>query len=111
MNQRTYPAAQPYCNEARPPIALLPVHPDRSRQVNAHGYDADTRTLAVQFRYGEGAIYHYPNVAAELYDEFVAAESMGIFHSKHIKDLPFKKYRGEIEAQTRGRPVEAPHGA
>jgi len=87
---------QPYTNEARPPIELLPVE---SSQVKAVGYDEETRTLAVTFTRGTGAIYHYPEVTRETYELFINAESIGTFFGKHIKALPFKKYRAE--------PVEA----
>jgi hypothetical protein len=95
MNERLRPAPQPYCNEQRPPIVLNEIAEERSGQVRAIGYDEATRTLAVQFRRGEGAIYHYPNVPPDLHRDFINAESLGIFHSKFIKDMVFKKYRPE----------------
>lgn len=87
--QRKFTEPQPYTNEARPPIDLLPVE---SSQVRAVGYDKESRTLAVAFNHGKGAIYHYPDVSPETYEAFVNAESIGSFFGKHIKPLPFKKY-------------------
>ena len=66
-----------------------------SSQVKAIGFDPETKTLAVTFTRGLGATYHYPNVSQETYDAFIAAESAGTFFGQHIKNLPFKKYRGE----------------
>ena len=100
MNQpRKFPEPQAYCNEQRPAIALNEIPEERSGQVRAIGYDPATSTLAVQFRRGEGAIYHYANVAPEVHEAFMAAESLGKFHGAHIKALPFKKYRAaEVSA-------------
>jgi KTSC domain len=89
---KKFPEPQPYCNEKRPPIDL---HAVESSQIKAIGYDAETRTLAVKFNFGAGAIYHYPDVAPETHEAFVNAESIGQFFGKHIKALPFKKYHAE----------------
>ena len=89
---KKFPEPQPFTNEPRPPIELLPV---QSRQVKAVGYDEQTRTLAVTFTRGQGAIYHYPDVDREFYEQFVTAESIGAFFGQHIKALPFKKYQAE----------------
>ena len=89
---KKHPEPQPYTDEPRPQIELVPVE---SSQVKAIGYDRDTRTLAVTFTRGQGAIYHYPDVAPDTFEAFVNAESIGTFFGKHIKALPFKKYRGE----------------
>lgn len=90
--QKEYKPPQAYTDQPRPQIALAPVE---SSQVKAIGYDAGTRTLAVKFMHGEGAIYHYPDVAPETHQAFVAAESIGKFFGKQIKALPFTKYRSE----------------
>lgn len=90
--QRKFPEPQPFEDDGRPPIELKPVE---SSQIKAIGYDAETHTLAVAFKYGVGAIYHYPEVQAETHEQFVNAESIGQFFGKHIKALPFKKYRPE----------------
>lgn len=84
------PDPAPYCDDAYTPI---PMNPVESNQVKAIGYDEATKTLAVTFTRGAGAIYHYPNVEPELYAEFIGAESIGTFFGKHIKALPFKKFK------------------
>ena len=81
------PAA--YSEQPRPPIAL---HPVESGQVKAVGYDAATQTLAVQFRHGKQAIYHYRDVSPETHAAFVSAESLGSFFRDNLKSLPFEKY-------------------
>lgn len=90
--KKTYSAPQAFEEGAPLPIALQPVE---SNQVRAIGYDDETRTLAVVFRWGAGALYQYPDVSRETFDEFRAAESKGTFFGQHIKPLPFKKYPAE----------------
>jgi hypothetical protein len=92
MKQRTFPEPQAFSAQPRPPIELLAVN---SSQVKAVGYDPATKTLAVTFNRGQGAIYHYPDVSPELHAQFLAAESMGRFHGEHIKHLPFVKFPAE----------------
>ncbi len=74
------------------PYTAIPLTPVQSNQVGAVGYDAATKTLAVQFSRGAGAIYHYPDVDQKVYDDFMAAESKGTFFGQHIKALPFDKF-------------------
>lgn len=88
----TEPAA--FSDKPRPKIALTPVE---SSQVRAIGYDAATKTLAVQFTRGAGAIYHYPNVEPETHESFLKAESIGTFFGKHIKPLAFEKFAPDPE--------------
>jgi KTSC domain len=95
--QRTFPEPQAFTNEARPPIELVAVN---SSQIAAVGYDEATKTLAVTFKTKSGKpgpVYHYPNSEPRLHAEFVAAESLGKFHGKFIKDMPFKKYPADLE--------------
>lgn len=89
---KTYQAPAAFANEPRPQIALQAVD---SSQVKAIGYDAATKTLAVQFKHGLGAIYHYPNVEPKTHADFIAAESVGKFFGAHIKSLPFKKFAND----------------
>lgn len=100
MNQpKKFPEPQAYTEDPRPPIELKAVE---SSQIKAIGYDEKTRTLAVTFNYGAGAIYHYPDVAPEIAEAFVKAESIGKFFGQHIKALPFTKYRNEAYAVQAG---------
>lgn len=93
---KQFPEPAAFSTNPRPAIALQPVE---SSQVKAIGYDRETKTLAVQFTRGTGAIYHYPNVEPETHQAFIGAESIGVFFGKHIKSLPFEKYSPEQEAE------------
>lgn len=89
---RKFPEPQAFSDQPRLPIVLAPVD---SSQVAAVGYDADKKTLAVQFKHGARALYCYPNVEPETHAAFMAAESKGVFFSEHIKALPFEKFPAE----------------
>ena len=67
-----------------PQIDLAPV---RSSQIHAIGHDAATNTLAIQFRAkaGPGSTYHYANVTATQFEEFLGAESIGAHFGAHFK--------------------------
>lgn len=93
---KPYAAPAPYSDE---PYTHIPMNPVKSNQIAAIGYDEPTKTLAVTFTRGAGAIYHYPNVEPELHADFVGAESIGAFFGKHVKNLPFKKFPAEVAAQ------------
>lgn len=69
-----------------PTIALRPCG---SSQIMAHGYDPETKTLALQFRHG-GSVYHYDDVPLELYDGLRLSESAGKFFGQHIKAGGFR---------------------
>lgn len=78
----------------------IPMAQVKSSQVAAIGYDPATKTLACQFTRGPGHIYQYPNVEPETHAAFIAGDlgpdvepSIGTFFGRHIKPLPFKKYR------------------
>jgi len=94
MKPATHTIAQAFSEDPMPAIPLSPV---KSGQVKAIGYDAPSKTLAVTFTRGTGAIYHYPNVEQETFNAFMGAESIGTFFGKHIKALPFSKYAPEPE--------------
>lgn len=94
MEKRKFAEPAAFSKNPRPAISL---HPVESSQVRAIGYDAATKTLAVQFTRGAGAIYHYPNVEPETHKAFVGAESIGTFFGKHIKPLAFEKFAPEAE--------------
>lgn len=91
---RKFPEPQAYSDKPRQAITLTPVD---SSQVNAVGYDAQTKTLAVQFKHGAQAIYHYPGVEPETHAAFVGAESPGKFFRDNLKTLPFEKFQAEPE--------------
>lgn len=100
MNQpRKFPEPQPFTDKARPPIALQPVD---SSQIARVGYDAASKTLAVQFKHGAQAIYHYPDVEPETHAAFIGSESLGVFFRDNLKTLPFEKFPAEPEAEQSG---------
>lgn len=80
--------------------------PDSS-QIAAIGFDAPTRTLAVQFvpRKGEsqGSLYHYANATPQIYEAFQAAKSKGDFFYANIRhntaDYPFNKIRDAVTGE------------
>lgn len=91
-NEKKFPEPQAFSERQRPPIALVAVE---SNQVGAIGYDEATQTLAVQFKRGARAIYHYPGVKRETFEAFKGAESIGTYFGQHIKALPFEKFPAE----------------
>jgi hypothetical protein len=72
-----------------------------SSQLNAIGYDAETQTLAIQFKSktGVGSTYQYSNFTPEDFAAFKGAESIGSHFYKHIKPFPEKYPYIRIEAQ------------
>lgn len=54
-----------------------------SSQVTAHGYDQETKTMAVRFK--SGGEYHYIGVDPATYDRLKKAESVGKFIGAEIK--------------------------
>lgn len=60
-------------------IALKPV---KSKVLQALGYDSATRVLAAKFN--ENKVYHYSDVPPEVYEQLMAAESVGIAFAKLV---------------------------
>ena len=63
----------------------IELSPCVSSQVKAYGYDAETRTLAVQF-ISNNSLYHYADVPADVFASMKAAPSVGTFFGKHIRN-------------------------
>lgn len=70
--------------------------PCESSQIHAHGYDHETKTLALQFKHKgndgkpvAGSVYYYSDFSPETYADFCAAESKGSFFGKRIKNGGF----------------------
>ena len=60
------------------------MHPVKASQSASHtGYDAATKTLAVQFK-GSGAPYYYKGVESSTDKDLLAAESFGRFLQANI---------------------------
>lgn len=63
----------------------IPLTPCQSARIQAHGFDPETRTLALQFKAENGpCVYHYSNVEPELYKALCEAASLGRFFSERI---------------------------
>lgn len=89
MTDKKFPAPAAFTEKE---YVAIPMAEVKSGQVARVGYDDSTKTLAVQFRFGKQAIYHYPDVLPSTYEAFLEAESKGTFFDKHIKPLGFEKY-------------------
>lgn len=96
MPDKTYPAPAGFSTNPRPPITLNPV---QSNRIGAIGYDPASKTLAVQFKAGARAIYHYPGVEPETFEEFRAAKSLGTYFGQNLQRLQFEKYPNEDQEQ------------
>lgn len=92
---KEYKPPQAFEEGACPAIEMKPV---TSNQVAAVGYCAESKTLAVTFTRGGGAVYHYPDVSPEQHAAFIGAESIGTHFGQHIKALPFRKYPAPVPA-------------
>lgn len=92
MQKKPFTPAAAFSEGVRPAIPLFPVE---SGQVGAIGYDEPSQTLAVQFKRGARAIYHYPGVTRETFEAFKGAESIGTYFGAHIAALPFEKFPAE----------------
>lgn len=105
MEKRKFPEPQPFATTPRPPILLAQVE---SHKIAAIGYEAASKTLAVQFcTRGPSHFYHYPNVEPELHQAFMAAESKGRFFGEHIQGLPFEKYPAQVSTDDKTAPAAA----
>lgn len=79
------------------PMPVISMSDVKSSQVKQVGYDPITKTLAMQFAHGKGAIYHYPNVDESIYADMQKAKSVGTFFGQHIKPLSFEKFIPHVE--------------
>lgn len=88
-------------------IKTIDLQPVESSQILAIGHDAETNTLAIQFKNykGEpGSTYHYDNFTAEDFEAFKGAESIGKhfgqFIKKEVEKYPFVKVADAPKAVT-----------
>lgn len=63
--------------------------PVKSSNIEAVGYDAGAREMHVRFR--GGATYRYRDVAPELHQALIGAESVGKHFHAHVRHLPAEK--------------------
>ena len=59
--------------------------PVTSTMIRAVGYDAETKSLEIEFNKG-GAIWLYSEVPAEEHDALMKADSLGKYFLSRIKD-------------------------
>ena len=71
---------------------MIELHPVTSSNIQAVGYAAETRTLAVQF-VTTGDIWHYEGVPPEAYEGMMNSPSIGRAFDQNIK--PF--YPGTLQ--------------
>ena len=77
--------------------------PVESSQMDAIGYDPDTKILAIRFKASRktpdkpGSLYHYNNVTSQMFGDFSKAESKGKFFGAHIKPETVKHPYKKIE--------------
>lgn len=82
-------------------MTIITMDSIESSQIEAIGHDAETQTLAIQFKAkgtAPGSLYHYSNVTAEDFAAFRDAESIGSHFYKHIK--PFKDKYPYVRIET-----------
>jgi hypothetical protein len=84
----------------------ISVSPVQSSQIAGLGYDAASKTLAVEFKgWGgkPGATYHYANVTADTFEALRGAESIGSYFGKNIKPhaakYPYTKVKDPRDAK------------
>lgn len=58
--------------------------PVRSSNLGSVGYDANQRTLEIEFK--SGGLYEYYDVPIEVHDELMNAESHGKYFNENIKE-------------------------
>jgi len=83
-----------------------------SSQFAAIGHVPELNLLAIQFhpkKSGESDIYHYQNVSAEMFAEFLGAESQGSFFIQRIKkcadQFPYSKVDQALFSHTASQPA------
>lgn len=69
--------------ENKPAMPAIAMQPVQSSMLAVHGYDASSRTLAVEFK--GGGTYHYTDVPPEVVADMLAAGSIGGFFAKNIR--------------------------
>ena len=79
--------------DKKPAALVIPLTPCKSSNIKAHGYDAASKTLAVQF--GSGHTYHYANVGPEVVERLGKAKSVGAFFATDIRNT----FKGALQPQ------------
>lgn len=61
----------------------MKLHPVKSSNIKAVGYDVDAQRMVVQFYSGKK--YAYRDVPPEVHQAFLDAKSMGIFFTREVR--------------------------
>jgi hypothetical protein len=61
----------------------IPMFPIESKNIKSIGYNANTRTLRIEFK--QGSFYDYAGVPPEIFQQIMVAESKGKFFRAEIK--------------------------
>ncbi|WP_341702605.1 KTSC domain-containing protein [Ferrovibrio sp.] len=61
----------------------MKMQPIKSSNLKAVGYDAESKTLRVEF--GSGGAFDYAGIDQKMFDKFLKADSQGKFFHAHIK--------------------------
>lgn len=59
----------------------------QSEALRSVGYDAESRTLEIEF--ASGLVYQYFDVPEDVYEGLMAAPSHGEYFGRHIRDAGF----------------------
>lgn len=86
-------STQTKAHKPAPAFNMYPVA--KSSNILATGYDAASKTLAIQFK-GGGKTYHYADVPAATFDALEKAESVGKFVVSQIVG----KFKHTLQAQS-----------
>ena len=70
--------------DKKPAALVIDLKPCKSSNISAHGYDAATKTLAVQF--SSGHTYHYSDVPPDVFERLGKAKSVGGFFASDIRN-------------------------
>ena len=65
-------------------LAAMERVPMRSRAVVSAGYDAETRTLEIEF--SSGRVYRFSDVPASAYDWLLRVPNKGVYVTRNISD-------------------------
>lgn len=67
----------------KPKAPVITMIACKSSQVESHGYDPVTQTLAVKFK--NGGVYHYHNVPPAMQHDMLKSPSIGSFLHSNVK--------------------------
>lgn len=69
----------------KPPARVLSFASPESSNITGATYDPETQQVIVTFYHGKS--YAYFSVPDIIWDEFVAADSKGVYFTAHLKDI------------------------